>query len=349
MKTKFLTLFFVFLPILLCAQNYEKEGDDLFAQALYEKAAKKYSAAIEMSGISSSLQAKKEKCIKCASLLSRAKSAEASATDVDGYEKASKLYSDLFAVHALPAYRNKTNALKQQVTRLVEEKKAKSTLIIEEGTTEIADYAYRNNKEITTVIIPNSVIRIGVGAFQSCTNLTSIIIPEGVVEIDHIAFSFCENLTSVTISSSVITIGETVFSYCKNLETINVANNNPQYCSINGVLFSKKKDILKAFPMGRKGSYTIPNGVKIIGCGAFSGSEGLTTIICPNSITTIETVAFSDCKISSLTLPYSLETIELNAFCGCTNLNIKVPAKFRRDEIVNRYACLEECKSVTYY
>ena len=110
------------LPVILCAQNYEKEGDDLFAQAQYEKAAKKYSAAIELSGTSSSLQAKKEKCTKCASLLSRAKSAEASATDVEGYDKAGKLYSDLFAVHALSAYKTKANALKQKANAIKEER-----------------------------------------------------------------------------------------------------------------------------------------------------------------------------------------------------------------------------------
>ena len=124
MKIRFLTILLLCLPVILCAQNYEKEGDDLFAQAQYEKAAKKYSAAIELSGTSSSLQSKKEKCTKCASLLSRAKSAEASATDVDGYEKASKLYSDLFAVHALSTYKSKANALKQKANDVIEQQRA---------------------------------------------------------------------------------------------------------------------------------------------------------------------------------------------------------------------------------
>ena len=40
MKTKLLTLFLLLLPIGLFSQNYEKEGDDLFAQAQYEQAEK---------------------------------------------------------------------------------------------------------------------------------------------------------------------------------------------------------------------------------------------------------------------------------------------------------------------
>lgn len=123
MKTKILTLFLLCLPILLGAQNYEQQGDELFAQAQYEKAEKKYKAAIEMSGTSSSLQTKKENSSKCASLLSRAKAAEESASTSTGYENASKLYSDLFAIHALQTYKNKANTLKQKANAIIAQQK----------------------------------------------------------------------------------------------------------------------------------------------------------------------------------------------------------------------------------
>ena len=58
MKIKILLLMSL-MPLFLMAQNYEQQGDELFAQAQYEKAAKKYTAAIEVSGTSSSLQTKK--------------------------------------------------------------------------------------------------------------------------------------------------------------------------------------------------------------------------------------------------------------------------------------------------
>ena len=40
MNTKILTLLILCLPILVVAQNYEQQGDELFAQAQYEKAVK---------------------------------------------------------------------------------------------------------------------------------------------------------------------------------------------------------------------------------------------------------------------------------------------------------------------
>ena len=124
MKSKLITILLLYLfPLLTFAQNYEQQGDELFAQAQYEKAEKKYKAAIEMSGTSPSLQAKKEKCAKCASLLSRAKAAEESASTPADYENASKLYSDLFALHALQTYKNKANALKQKANAIIAQQK----------------------------------------------------------------------------------------------------------------------------------------------------------------------------------------------------------------------------------
>ena len=57
MKIKILLLMSL-MPLFLMAQNYEQQGDELFAQAQYEKAIKKYRAAIEITGESPSLRDK---------------------------------------------------------------------------------------------------------------------------------------------------------------------------------------------------------------------------------------------------------------------------------------------------
>lgn len=108
MKTKFLALLLLCLPLVLGAQNYEQQGDELFAQAQYEKAVKKYKAAeavAEMNGlvISQQLREKKDKTLKCIDLLGKANSAE----DNQQYEEAENLYSELYALHPLPSYHSK--------------------------------------------------------------------------------------------------------------------------------------------------------------------------------------------------------------------------------------------------
>ena len=59
MRTKLLSLLFLLFPISLFSQNYEKEGDDLFAQAQYEQAEKKYKAAIALVGESQTIKKSK--------------------------------------------------------------------------------------------------------------------------------------------------------------------------------------------------------------------------------------------------------------------------------------------------
>ena len=128
MKTKLITILLCLFPLLAYAQNYEQKGDELFAEAQYEQAVKKYNAAVvsvemDEKKVSSQLTQKKEKCSQCASLLSRAKAAEESASTPADYENASKLYSDLFALHALQTYKNKANTLKQKANAIIAQQK----------------------------------------------------------------------------------------------------------------------------------------------------------------------------------------------------------------------------------
>lgn len=68
MKIKLLIILF-FLPIVLFAQkNYEKEGDALSLQKKYEKAIKKYRAALELLGEDPAIQ---QKILDCELLLTK--------------------------------------------------------------------------------------------------------------------------------------------------------------------------------------------------------------------------------------------------------------------------------------
>ena len=58
----------------------------------------------------------------------------------------------------------------------------------------------------------------------------------------------------------------------------------------------------------------------IIGNYAFSGCRNLTNIKIPNSVTTIDTYAFTNSGITSITIPDSVTTIGSSAFYSCTSL-----------------------------
>ena len=74
-------------------------------------------------------------------------------------------------------------------------------------------------------------------------------------------------------------------------------------------------------------SVIIPNTVTTIGSAAFYGCTGLTSVTIPNGITSIASSAFADCtSLTSITIPNTVTTIGYAAFYGCTSLtSITIP------------------------
>ena len=171
-----------------------------------------------------------------------------------------------------------------------------TSITIPEGVTSIGDEAFYSCHNLTSITIPDSVTSIGYSAFCYCESLTSITIPEGVTSIGYGAFYYCESLTSITIPDSVTSIGNGAFDDCESLINITVDVNNPNFSSVNGVLFDKNKTRLIKYPAGKSDTtYTIPEGVTSIDKYAFQYCISLTSITIPEGVTSIGNGAFYDC------------------------------------------------------
>ena len=81
--------------------------------------------------------------------------------------------------------------------------------------------------------------------------------------------------------------------------------------------------------MDDEGTLTVPDSVRVIGKGAFSGLDGLKTIIIPSTVTEIANDAFSfNNTLENVIFQENskLERIGIRAFSGCRNLkNINLP------------------------
>ena len=199
-------------------------------------------------------------------------------------------------------------------------------VIMEDGVTGIGKYAFHLCYTLTDVTAPTSILSIGQHSFYECRSLTNFALPNGVKNIDHAAFLFCDGLVSVTIPESVTTISDMAIISCTALTTIDVVSGNPNYASVNGVLFNSAKTTLVKYPDAKQSSYTIPSDVKEIGNYAFHVCYALTNIIIPESVTTIGHAAFTFCRFTSVTTPANVTYIGGYAF-SCDELkNVTIMA-----------------------
>lgn len=208
-----------------------------------------------------------------------------------------------------------------------------------EGLTQLGSFA--GCTSLQEINIPQSITEIGRQCFARCKSITSIALPNALTKLGDQSF-YEVSLTNVTLPASLVEYNY-AFDCCKNLTEILVDENNTKFCSVNGILFSKEKDRIYQYPIGRKEiEFTVPNNVKGINQHAFAYSrlkkvnlpDGLSfidawsfwnsdieSIIVPNSVKSIAFVAFGACQnLKTVQLPATLEKLDYESFSGCTNL-----------------------------
>ena len=97
-------------------------------------------------------------------------------------------------------------------------------VVIENGVTNIGNYAFKDCSNLTSITIPNSVTSIRDRTFYCCSGLTSLSIPNSVTSIGDRAFYCCSGLTSLSIPNSVTNIGGHAFYCCSGLTSLSIPN-----------------------------------------------------------------------------------------------------------------------------
>ena len=136
-------------------------------------------------------------------------------------------------------------------------------------------------------------------------------IPTTVSTIAIQAFERCGNLTSVTIPTSVTVIEPQAFMGSSGL--FYVDENNPNYSSLDGVLFNKAQTCLIQAPTALTDQYIIPSQVDTIGADAFGYCSNLTSVTIPSSVTSIGNYAFEVCWNIYSIYSYPLVPVDLNS------------------------------------
>lgn len=184
------------------------------------------------------------------------------------------------------------------------------SVYVEDGITNIGDYAFYYFSSCTSIRLPKTLTSIGESSISECSRLKSITIPEGVKTIEKFAFYNSYYLETVSLPDTVTEIGKSAFQYCKMISEITLPQN---LIYIGDSAFYDCEKIKKVI---------IPDSVQTIERLAFWSCNSLELVTIGNTVTNIPDRAFADCtKLSRVVLGKNISSIQEYAFSGC---NIEV-------------------------
>ena len=131
-----------------------------------------------------------------------------------------------------------------------------------------------------------------------------------VVAVDEFTVVSDEYVEIINIGKDVRHIEERAFYYCKMLKAVNVDPENENYCSVDGVLYTKDMKTLVLRPI-KNGDWLVEQKL----------ADTNDTFDVPEGVTRIAACAFyKNDELIHLTLPSSLEEIGDMGFFGCYNM-----------------------------
>ena len=222
--------------------------------------------------------------------------------------------------------------------------------IFENCSADIGEDAFYYCSKLEVIELGNNILTIGRYAFYECRSLLNIKFPETMTSIEEYVFSCCYSLKTVNIGSSITSIDPNAFYRCNDLENFVVDVANPNYASLDGVLFNQAKTTLIKYPAGYPlTSYLIPDGVTEVESEAFHNCASIANIAFPSSLINIGDCAFYSCEnLENVEFGRGVETIGEFAFEYCKSLvSIKLPASL----LVLMEGAFEDCynlKSVAF-
>ena len=223
-----------------------------------------------------------------------------------------------------------------------------TTVVIEEGATSVGYCAFHACDRLQNVSLPETLTKIAAHGFSFCPALEEIQLPDGLQEIDSYAFSN-SGLKSIHLGAAVEAIGDrNPFTKCGDMQQITVAANNPYYCAVDNVLFTKDMKTLLCYPGGlTQESYTIPDGVTIVGDYGFSENMNIKTVNMPDTVETLRYGAFMACrKLHQLELSSGLKEIESLALNHTDIRNLAFPASLK---FIDYLACVvDTLETITF-
>ncbi len=188
---------------------------------------------------------------------------------------------------------------------------------------EIKGYEFSWRK-IRTLELGRKVRKIGDSAFYECPQLRKVVFSEGLESVGRDLFQDSPMIEELRLPSTLVNIEDSAFfiGYDSRLTRIEVHPDNPAYCSVDGILFTKDMRKLVQYPQNKDlVSYDVPETVEEIADNAFSYARGLKRIVLPEGLKRIGSGAFEWCEsLKSIRIPEGVKEVPSYAFFCCYTL-----------------------------
>ena len=204
-------------------------------------------------------------------------------------------------------------------------------VVIQDGVTNVSNYALFFLQAATQITLPESVTSIGRYGIALCSKLngislpravtaigdfglagnsfTAVSLPDGLQTLGRGAFDACASLSGMTLPAAITAVPDKCFNDCTKLLTVDYKG---EVTAIGKRAFEGCKSLTKA---------PIPAAVTTLGNSAFNGCIALTDVTLPGGVTAVPDACFQGCTaLTDMKLPATVTSVGHNAFTGCTAL-----------------------------
>lgn len=204
-------------------------------------------------------------------------------------------------------------------------------VVIQDGVTNVSNYALFFLPAATQITLPESVTSIGRYGIALCSKLngislpkavtaigdfglagnsfTAVSLPDGLQTLGRGAFDACASLSGMTLPAAITAVPDKCFNDCTKLLTVDYKG---EVTAIGERAYEGCKSLTKA---------PIPAAVTALGNSAFNGCVALTDVTLPGGVTAIPDTCFQGCTaLADMKLPGTVTSVGHNAFTGCKAL-----------------------------